>query len=672
MMIDLRRLIAALLMLSSLPAFADKIPLESFFKDLQYQEMVISPGGRFIAALYPSNGTTNALVMDLETLKLNALTGFKYPSRVTSVAWKSDDALVYEFEEYDNYNTRIGNIAVIGRDGRNHVYLLDNRAPDNVTVWRYIDEDIVAYLPSDPTSILIASDAAYNDFPTVYKANTRTGGQTSTQQIRGERFPTTRRPLFKPPGRKCTFVADHKAEVRVCLTLETDRSQRLLYREGDGSEWQELARFANPESAFEPVGFTDDDQALLVLSNVKRDNRALYVYELGTRTLGELVFEAPAGSDIDDVLFTTYGESLAAATYTTDGSQFAYFNADLGRAYGTLNKAFPERTVWVTSLSADGKKAVALVYDDASPGEFYLYDATQQRLVEIVARAPWLKGVQLASTRAIEFEARDKTRIEGFITLPPGREPKSLPLIVMPHGGPIGVRDDANFDPDAQFLASRGYAVLKINYRGSGGYGKAFQKAGYGEWGKKMQDDITDGVLWSIEQGIVDKSRICIYGASYGGYAAMMGLIRTPELYRCGITFAGVSDLSLLVGTKRILAHGLEVRIPAEQRRFWEEVVGERKDEATLRELSPRYNAQKIQVPVLIAHGDLDFSVPIDHADALNDALKAQGKSPEYFTVHNEGHGFHDEKNRYALNSRIEGFLTKYNPPNASADPGQR
>lgn len=668
MMINLRRLVAASVLLS-LPALAAEIPLESFFKDYQYRDMVISPNGKHLAALYPSNDTTNALVVDLQNMSLKAVTGAQFPDEVQWIRWKSDDALLYELHLLDQGRHMIMNIGAVERDGRNHVFLLDNRLPQNVVgTWRYVWEGVVDWQRNDPYAVLMESDYETEDFPSVYRVKMRTGGRTSgVGGMRVETTPTARNMIAKAPGRNCEFVTDHQGNVRVCVTRETDLSRRLLYRPTGDGPWEEHRRFRADEQLVWPLGFTDDDQALIVLSNVGRDTKALFVYEPAQKALGELVFAAPEGIDVDAGVFSTYGDHFVAARYVTDAPQMEFFDQTWARIYGTLSASFPKQTVSLTSASADGKRAVALVHGNQNPGMFYLYDNESRKLSEILPRAPWLQGAEFGETRSISYEARDKTQINGYLVLPPGREPRNLPLIVNPHGGPIGVRDDSGFDREAQFLASRGYAVLKVNFRGSGGYGKSFQKAGYREWGRKMQDDITDGVMWAIEQGIADKARICIYGASYGGYAAMMGLVKTPELYKCGVTFAGVSDLPRFMSITRITSGGLEREITREERRFWYEVIGDRKDDASLKAISPRQNAASIRVPVLIAHGDQDFTVPVEQATALRDELKRLGKPVEFVSWHNEGHGFTFQKNRIEFYRQLEAFLARNLGPQTQA-----
>jgi len=260
--------------------------------------------------------------------------------------------------------------------------------------------------------------------------------------------------------------------------------------------------------------------------------------------------------------------------------------------------------VSVRNFSQDGKRALALVQNDRTPGAFYLFDDEKGTVEMLAARAPWIDANLMSEVKAITYAARDGLQIPGYLTLPHGKAPKSLPLIVFPHGGPYAVRDVGRFDRDAQFLASRGYAVLQMNFRGSGGYGTKFREAGNREWGGKMQDDVTDAVKWAVSEGIADANRVCIFGASYGGYAALMGAATTPELYRCAISYAGVSDLETMFQSRIIGRQGGRDRTP-EELDFMRRVVGDKRDAAWLRERSPVTNAARIRCPVFIAHASV-------------------------------------------------------------------
>jgi dipeptidyl aminopeptidase/acylaminoacyl peptidase len=339
-----------------------------------------------------------------------------------------------------------------------------------------------------------------------------------------------------------------------------------------------------------------------------------------------------------------------------------YFDAKSAQLQKDLHEVFPGDSLRLQNFSADGKRALVLVTNDRSPGKYYLYDETKQSVEQITARAPWIDPKLMGEVKPITYKARDGLDIAGYLTTPPGKAPKKLPLIVYPHGGPYAVRDIDGFDPYAQFFASRGYAVLQMNFRGSGGYGTKFLEAGAREWGGKMQDDVTDAVKWAVSQGVADEGRVCIFGASYGGYAALMGAAMTPDIYRCVISYAGVTDLESMFQPRIMGRIGYRDRAP-EEIVFLNRMIGDRKDAEYLHERSPAWNAAKIRAPVFIAHGELDMVVPFSNAQAMKSALEREHKPVEFFSRTDEGHGFEQEANEIALFTQVETFLRKYNPP---------
>jgi dipeptidyl aminopeptidase/acylaminoacyl peptidase len=308
--------------------------------------------------------------------------------------------------------------------------------------------------------------------------------------------------------------------------------------------------------------------------------------------------------------------------------------------------------VIVQSTTDDESGLIVAATNDRTQGTRYLYDRAHDRLTKLGDVAPWLPEAKMAAVRPIEYESRDGLTIHGYLTVPNGATAKNLPVIVNPHGGPW-FRDGWGFNPEVQFLASRGYAVLQVNYRGSTGYGRKFWEASFKEWGFRMQDDITDGVQWLIKEGIADPKRICIYGGSYGGYATLEGLVKTPDLYACGVDYVGVSNLFTFMKT-----------IPPYWKPFlgmMHEMVGDpEKDKKRMTAASPALNAERIKVPLLIAQGANDPRVNKDESDQMVAALKARGIDVPYIVKDNEGHGFHNEENQFAFYEAMEAFLDKY------------
>jgi dipeptidyl aminopeptidase/acylaminoacyl peptidase len=296
------------------------------------------------------------------------------------------------------------------------------------------------------------------------------------------------------------------------------------------------------------------------------------------------------------------------------------------------------------------------VHSDRNPGSYYIYNAKTHKVQFLFNAMNGIDPDQMAAMKPVTFKARDGLLIHGYLTLPNGQS-KNLPLIIHPHGGPFGIRDEWGFDPEVQFLAYHGYAVLQVNYRGSGGYGMAFQQAGYQQWGGKMQDDLTDATEWAIKQGIADPKRICIYGASYGGYATLEGVVKEPDLYKCGIGYAGVYDLTLL----RDSANNLQRRglIP-----FMKRTLGD--DETELKAHSPVFHVKAIKADLMLAHGGADHTVDIAHANELRAALDKIGKHYEWLYYPNEGHGFYKTDHRVVFYNDLLNFLNQEIGPGAS------
>jgi dipeptidyl aminopeptidase/acylaminoacyl peptidase len=314
-----------------------------------------------------------------------------------------------------------------------------------------------------------------------------------------------------------------------------------------------------------------------------------------------------------------------------------------------VNQELPGTRNYFTSHSLDNTWIVISASTDRDPGAFYLLNTKELTMEKLVSRADWIKPSQMAEMKPISYQGRDGSTIHGYLTLPPNREPRGLPLIVNPHGGPWA-RDSWGFNGEVQFLASRGYAVLQINFRGSTGYGRRWLEAGYGQWGLAMQDDITDGVHWAIDQGIADPRRIAIYGASYGGYATMAGLAFTPELYRCGINYVGVTDIELLLRTIPDSWESMRAQLDV--------MTGNaKKDRERLRATSPLLHADKIRAPVFFAYGEMDDRVDLKHATKLAAQLRKHGVPVEWITRSDEGHGYRHWKNKVMLYQAMEKFL---------------
>ena len=462
-------------------------------------------------------------------------------------------------------------------------------------------------------------------------------------------FTGTAKPVVKNPGNVLRWVADSRGVVRAGVELNGDKL-RLRYRKDARSSWKTIAE--SPLTDFDcwPLKFTPDDQDLFVYASNSRNTTGLYIFEVARRALGECLWQH-AEFDIGSIGLTRNGKP-ACISYTADRLQSHWLIPEWAAIQAGIDKALPDTVNRMVSVSKDGSKAVFRSFGDRTPGAYYLYEKATHQLQKLRDIMGWINPEEMAPMRPISYVARDGLTIHGYLTLPLGLPATNLPTVIMPHGGPWA-RDFWGFDSQVQFLANRGYAVLQMNFRGSTGYGFAFMKAGFKQWGLKMQDDITDGVKWAIAQGITDKTRVGIFGASYGGYAAMMGLTQTPELYKCGINYAGVTDITLLL---KVDAYRLP-KLTGFQRLALGDAKGDRdKLEAT----SPINHVDKIRAPVLLIYGGQDQRVRVTQGKRLASELTKHGKQYEMIFEEKEGHGFHIEKNKIEMYRKMDAFLKKY------------
>ncbi|GAI07043.1 unnamed protein product, partial [marine sediment metagenome] len=342
-------------------------------------------------------------------------------------------------------------------------------------------------------------------------------------------------------------------------------------------------------------------------------------------------------------------KKITGVAYFTDKRHYHFFDQERKELQEDLERRLPGYEVAITDRSRDETKLIIITYSDKGLGAYYFYDLTTGEFRKMIEISPWLEEKYMADMRPIKYTSRDGLTINGYLTLPKGLTPKNLPVVVNPHGGPW-YRDYWGYNPEVQFLANRGYAVLQMNFRGSTGYGRKFWELGFKEWGKKMQDDITDGVNWLIEQGIADPKRIGIYGGSYGGYATLAGLTFTPDLYACGVDYVGISNI--ISWFKAIPPYWEPMR-----EMFYEMVGDPEKDKELLEAASPLFHVDKIKVPLFIAQGANDPRVPKAESDQMVEALKARGIEVPYMVKDNEGHGFANEENRFDFYGAMEEFL---------------
>lgn len=427
-----------------------------------------------------------------------------------------------------------------------------------------------------------------------------------------------------------------------------DYDYLVFHREGSG--WTRLSA-AQTGGSFAPITYTPDKQRIYASYN-PGDGPAMLVEQ--DETGGDRkVLAKDDFSSVGDIQWTPPPAQPFAVAFATGVPRVTYLNSDLPAAklHMAISQKFPGSYVNFINYSEDGGVLLFGVSSDRDPGTYYLIDTHQYKVRKLFATAPWIEPARMAERRPLHFKASDGTELEAILTLPPGRGETNLPMILLPHGGPHGVKDDWYFDNDAQFLASRGYLVLQVNYRGSSGRGRAFVESGYLQWGTRIQQDLIDGVHWAIGQNFADPQRICVYGASFGGYSAMMATIRAPGLFKCAVGYAGVYDLAMMYkkGDTQEQKSGLS---------YLRTVIG--RDDADLAANSPDKLAEKITVPVLLVHGEDDERAPFAQAQAMRAALDAAHRPYEWLSKAHEGHGFYSERNVAEFYNTLAAFLDKH------------
>ena len=623
--------LAAALPVPAAPPMGAAIPIEHFFADAAIRSLQLSPDGKhlgFLTAL--GTGHIGIALMDLETGKTEALVAAK-DENITSYFWKGNDRIVYGGDLGGNESLALRVIKLSTRK----VFAL-TESYSKYGVEQASGASLVSTLKLDPNHILISG---------FYVVDIRNGTYAGCEGADVTEF---RGAFFDNEG--VIRGLDRRVGPKVIHEVRLDRKS-LFFKVGETP-----ADVAIEEPVWQPLTFAADNQTLYVLTREGSQSPHLRAYSVPKRAFlpePDYVVEG----EFSSLIMTQDKTKLLGVNYTTDLPHVHWFDDGRARLQAKIDGALPGTFNRITSSSDDEQLHVIAASSDRQPGVYYVLNLQnpargRPAIMMIGQFNPQLRPEQLQPMQPVSYPARDGLVIHGYLTLPAGAPGHRVPLIVHPHGGPYNLRDEWGFDPEVQFLASRGYAVLQPNYRGSGGYGLDFLLAGRREWGGKMQDDLTDGVKWAIAQGIADPARVAIAGASYGGYAALAGVTFTPELYCCAVNYVGVSDLGIIAGYG--LGNG---RYHGTDRTFESQWIG---DDATYRhDRSPVNFVQNIRVPTLHAYGENDPRVDIDHWKRLKAELDRYHKPYEFVREDKEGHGFGHESARISFYRKVEEFFAR-------------
>jgi|UniRef100_UPI00404962C7 dipeptidyl aminopeptidase/acylaminoacyl peptidase len=642
--------LVCLSVLLSSPLRAEKLPVEVFANPPAFTDMTLSRDGKFVAYKAEYEDAERVFIRELETKKVQAVempsNATNFYGRIGGMSWISEKRLL--IRSYMGY-------VAIDNDGDDYKMLTGpartwgvNRQ-DN----QRINAGSMIYSSRDTESdrVLVNEyDQAVGDMrtgftksaePNVISLDTRSGFFMRE---------------LENPGGVVDWVPDREGQIRLGVKVKGIKIE-VMYRDDENAPWRILKGLGDDPLEVIPLGFSYDGKQIYV-SKISSDGRfAVYPYDPASDQLGESLLE----HGLYDIGPTNFGGPVSAPDgrligirYYTEVARVFWLDPVYRGIQEQIDAAIPKSINRITSISNDEQHLLVFASSAQNPGTYYFFDRTNNTIGKFVDVMPWVDPEKMAEKLPLKIKARDGLMLRGYLTVPPGKERKNLPLVVLVHGGPWA-RDTYGFDPQVQFMANRGYAVLQINYRGSTGYGRDFYKKGFRVVGTAMQEDIEDATRWTMARGIADPKRVAIMGGSFGGYSTLMGLIRTPDLYCCGIDVAGVTNWI------DIIKHGGALNPTGFA--FNVDRIGDPvKDAEALRAISPVFHVDRIQSPLLIVHGRDDDVVPYDQAKDLVEALDKAGKSYEMVAKFNEPHGIYNYKNRIDFYKQVEAFLTKHMP----------
>lgn len=607
------------------PEKAPIIPLEDFFKNPEKSSYQISPDGKYFSFMAPYENRMNIFIQEIGKDSVTQLTEEK-DRDISGYFWANNNRILFLKDTGGDENYQLYGISI---DGTNLLPL---------TAFEGVRTMIIDDLPEIESEVIVGLNKRNPEIFDPYRLNIENGKLAL---------------LAENPGNIQGWMTDHDGKLRIAIALD-GVNQSLLYRDSEDSPFKTVIT-TNFKESLTPYVFTEDNLKLYATSNLGRDKDALVVFNPKTGQEEKFLYEN-SSYDISGIAYSKKEKELKGVSYMAhDGLKRYFFDEDWKNMFSKIEKRVNSVPFGLVDITKEEDKMIIVTYSDKSPGNYYLYDVKTDSLTHIANIYPWLSEENMATMNCVKYNSRDGLEIEAYLTLPKGytmETAKNLPVIINPHGGPWA-SDSWGFNPEVQFLANRGYAVFQMNFRGSTGFGRKFWEASFKQWGQKMQNDITDGVNWLVDKGVADSTRIAIYGGSYGGYATLAGLTFTPDLYTCGIDYVGVSNLFTFLNT-----------IPP----YWKpmldmmhEMVGDPKADSTmLAKVSPVFHVDQIKAPLFIAQGANDPRVNKAESDQVVEALKKRNVDVQYMVKDNEGHGFHNEENRFEFYKAMEKFLGEH------------
>lgn len=619
-----------------------------FSKGDEYSDVKISPTGKYLSAITSVEGKNVLLVLDTQTKKLLNAIRFPDNAQVGDYEWANSERLVLAKEYLKGWqDTPIyyGELMAVNADGSRKAYLFGFESGEQQTGSNIKKNTpmrasafILDPLPDDERYMLV------NAIPWNDRINLDV--ELLQDVYRVDLFNGTRKRITGSPIGRARFMTDHDGEVRFVAGEDKQNITKVFYRK-DGN-WVNTDKLNLGLADFKPLSFADDKNTIYAAGRSQGETLGVYKINLETGDKTEIIQD----ENVDPSNFWINGTNKQLYAVEFENGYPSYAFVDNEDSHAKLLKdllgALPGHQVRIVSETRDAAKLVVLAFNDRNPGDYYIFDTKTLKLEYLAAAKKWLDPEQMADVKPISFTSRDGKQLHGYLTLPFGKEAKNLPLVVNPHGGPHGIRDWWGFDPQNQYLASQGIAVLQVNFRGSGGYGDQFERAGYQKWGSDIQHDIIDATQYVIDQGFADKERICIVGGSFGGYSALQSAVLAPDMFKCAIGVAGVYDLELMFNEG-------DVANSRSGTSYLKDVLGQ--DKAVLKAMSPSENVDKLKANILLVHGGEDERAPIEQLESLEKGLKAHNYPYQKLVMDNEGHGFYNDEHRAKYYEQMLSFL---------------
>ena len=634
---------------------ADSKPaIARFFEHPAFNKVMLSPSARYVAV---SSGAANRhdflVVIELATSKPTVVASFD-DADIGDFQWVNDERLIFDLAEKNTGEgdvTHAPGLYAVDRNGEHFVQLADRYRGQAAR------HEMIGKIPMQSwNTFMIHQRPRATDITYVSRPVYDTGGEHRYTDLIQLNTRTGQTHTVARPGSVTSWWLDHEGEPRLAAAVK-DGKITFHYLDPANSEWRTLASFpvyADSPNAINPVGFGPDG-TLYVTSSNGQDTQALYTFDLKAGKLNPEPVLVTKGYDFEGSLISSKKKVLGAR-FTTDALSVEWFDPGMKALQDKLDKLLPATVNLISVPASDSPWVLVASYSDAAPLSYTLYNTQTGQFNNIGPSRPAIDPRQMGRQQMVRYKARDGLEIPALLTLPHGGG-KNLPMVVLVHGGPWVHGSTWGWHPDSQFLASRGYAVLEPAFRGSTGFGYAHYHAGWKQWGLSMQNDVADGTRWAIAKGFADPKRICIAGASYGGYATLMGLINDPDLYKCGVDWVGVTDINLMYSGGWSRSSDM-----SEQWKTYgmPELIGDRvKDAAQLKATSPIEQAARVTQPVLMAYGGVDRRVPLYHGQKFYDAVTRTNKHVEWIEYPEEGHGWRVPKNAIDFWSRVEKFLDK-------------